>query len=128
VGVDTLASFSVGATCTGCIPAYQWFMFAPGSSTSTALTNVAVSSGALNGATVSGATTSSLTLENVPAGATNSIFYVVVTSTSDGTTQISGTNPLTSSTAGLFVGALGTIGNAEPGMGLCNASSGPNWC
>jgi hypothetical protein len=127
VGVDTLASFSVGATCTGCIPAYQWFMYAPGSSTATALTNGAVSSGALNGATVSGATTSSLTLGNVPAGATNSIFYVVITSTSDGTTQISGTNPLTSSTAGLFVGALGTIGNTEPGMGLCNASSGTNW-
>ena len=127
VGVDTLASFSVGATCTGCIPAYQWFMHAPGSSTATALTNGPVSSGALNGATVSGATTSSLTLGNVPAGATNSIFYVVVTSTSDGTTQISGTNPLTSSTAGLFVGALGTIGNTEPGMGLCDAPSGTNW-
>ena len=127
VDVDTLASFSVGATCTGCIPAYRWFMYAPGSSTATALTNGPVSNGALNGATVSGATTSSLTLGNVPAGATNAIFYVVVTSTSDGATQISGTNPLTSSTAGLFVGSLGAIGNTAMSKGgLCNSSS-TNW-
>jgi Immunoglobulin domain len=126
VAAGTLASFSVTATCTGCIPAYQWYWYAPGATTATALSNGAVSSGTLSGATVAGATTSSLTLENAPTTATNAIFYVVVTSTSDGTTQISGTNPLTSSTAGLFVGALGTVGNTTAGKGLCNSSSF-NW-
>jgi hypothetical protein len=128
VAANTLASFSVTATCTGCIPAYQWYWYAPGSTTVTALSNGAVSSGALSGATVTGATTSSLTLETVPTTASAAIFYAVVTSTSDGTTQIGGTNPSTSSTAGLFVGSLGTVGNATAGEGLCNnSSSGTNW-
>jgi hypothetical protein len=122
VAANTLASFSTTATCTGCIPAYQWYWYAPGATTATALTNGLVSAGALNGATVSGATSSSLTLQNVPATASAGIFYAVVTSTSDGTTQISGTNPLTSGTAGLFVGSLGTVGNTAPGMGLCNST------
>jgi hypothetical protein len=116
VASGSLASFSVTTTCTGCTAAYQWYWIAPGSTSPTALTNGAVSSGTLNGATVGGATTSSLTLENVPSSASNSIIYVVVTSTSDGTTQISGTNPITSSNAGLFVGSLGTISN------LCSTS------
>jgi hypothetical protein len=111
IAAGSLASFSVTATCTGCIPAYQWYWAAPGATSFTALTNGVVSSGDLNGATVSGATTSSLTLESVPATSTGAVFYVVVTSTSDGTTQISGTNPITSSTAALFVGSLGTISN-----------------
>ena len=126
VAANSLASFSVTATCTGCIPAYQWYWAAPGSTSFTALTNGAISSGTLNGATVSGATTSSLTLESAPTSASGSIFYVVVTSTSDGTTKISGTNPLTSSTAGLFVGSLGAIGNPTAGEGLCNYNS-VNW-
>jgi hypothetical protein len=125
VAANTLASFSTTAACTGCIPAYQWYWYAPGSTTVTALSNEAVSSGTLSGATVEGTTTSSLTLENVPTTASGAVFYVVVTSTSDGTIQISGTNPLTSSTAGLFVGSLGTIGNTTAGDGLCNSSS--NW-
>jgi hypothetical protein len=54
------------------------------------------------------------------------VFYAVVTSTNDGSTQITGTNPLTSNTAGLFVGSLGTVGNTTAGKGLCNSSS-TNW-
>jgi len=126
IPVNSLASFSVTATCTACTPAYQWYWAAPGSTTFNALSNGAVSSGDLNGATVSGSATSSLTLQNVPVTATAAIFYAVVTSTSDGTTQISGTNPLTSSTAGLFVGSLGTIGDPTSGDGLCNYNS-VNW-
>ena len=125
IAVDTLASYSVTASCNGCIPAYQWYWYAPGATTATALTDGAVSSGALNGATVSGSTASSITLQNVPSNASGGIFYLVVTSTSDGSTQIPGTNPLTSNTAGLFVGSLGSIGNPTPGSGLCNSST--NW-
>jgi hypothetical protein len=128
IAANTLASFSVTAECNGCIPAYQWYWFAPGATKATALTNGAVSSGSLSGAIVSGATTSSVTLDHVPATASGSIFYVIITSTSDGSTPISGTNPLTSNTAGLFVGSLGTIGNPLPGEGLCNNSAtGVNW-
>ena len=123
ISADTLASFSVTTSCTGCIAAYQWYWYAPGTTTATALTNGAVSSGVLSGATISGATTSSLTLSNVPTTASAGIFYVKVTSTSDGTTQISDTNPLTSTTAGLFVGSLGTVGNTTANDGLCNSSS-----
>ena len=111
VASGSLASFSVTSTCTGCIPAYQWYWAVPGATSFSALTNGAVSSGTLNGATVGGVTTSSLTLESVPSSASGSVFYVVVTSTSDGTTQISGTNPITSSNAALFVGSLGSISN-----------------
>jgi hypothetical protein len=126
VGANALASFSTTATCTGCIPAYQWYWYAPGSTTVTALSNGALSSGTLSGATVEGATTSSITLENAPTTASGAVFYVIVTSTSNGTTQISGTNSLTSSTAGLFVGSLGAIGNTTAGDGLCNSTSA-NW-
>ncbi|MGC2330019.1 MAG: hypothetical protein WA581_01070 [Candidatus Acidiferrales bacterium] len=126
VSATTLASFSTGATCTGCIPAYQWYWYAPGSTTGVALTDGAVSSGQLSGATLVGSATSSLNIETVPATATGGVFYVVVTSTSDGTTQISGTHPLTSDTAGLFVGSLGAIGNPTAGQGLCNIG-GTNW-
>ena len=125
IPVDTLASFSVTATCTGCIPAYQWYWYAPGATTAIAVTDGAVSSGALNGAAISGSTTSSVTLQNVPSTASGGIFYVVVTSTSDGSTQIPGTNPLTSNTAGLFVGSPGSIGDPTPGSGLCNSAT--NW-
>ena len=122
VATNTLASFSTTATCTGCIPAYQWFWFAPTTIQPVPLSNGA-GTGALAGATVVGATTSSLILENAPATASTGIFYVVVTSTSDGSTPIAGTNPLTSSTAGLFVGSLGSIGNPTAGDGLCNTTS-----
>ena len=126
VADNTLASFSTTATCTGCNPAYQWYWYAPGTTTAVALTDGAVSSGSLSGATVAGSATSSLTLQNTPSTATGGIFYVVVTSTSDGTV-IAGTNPLTSGTAGLFVGGLGTIGNTSiAGGGLCNSSTA-NW-
>ncbi|MGI4831211.1 MAG: beta strand repeat-containing protein, partial [Janthinobacterium lividum] len=123
VAANTLASFSVTATCTGCTPAYKWYWYAPGSTTATALSNGAVSSGTLSGATVSGATTSSLTLTNAPTTASGAIFYVVITSTSDGTSQNTGTNTLTSSTAGLFVGSLGIVGNGTAGDGLCNSAT-----
>ncbi len=111
IASGSLASFNVTATCTGCIAAYQWYWGAPGSTSFTALTDGAVSSGALNGTTVSGSTTSSLTLESVPTSASGSVFYVVVTSTTDGTTPISGTNPINSSNAAMFVGSLGTVSN-----------------
>ncbi|MGA3092572.1 MAG: immunoglobulin domain-containing protein [Terriglobales bacterium] len=111
VAAGSLASFTVTATCTGCIPAYQWYWSAPGSTSFTALADGAISSGTLNGATVGGATTSSLTLESVPSSASGSIFYAVVTSTSDGTTQIIGTNPISSNNAAMFVGSLGSINN-----------------
>jgi hypothetical protein len=127
VAVGTLASFSTTATCTGCIPAYQWYWFDTGSGAPS--TPVALSDGAgvgdLSGATVAGSNMSSLTLANVPSTATAGVFYVVVTSTSDGSTRIADTNPLTSSNAGLFVGSLGTIGDTTAGMGLCNSVS--NW-
>ncbi len=126
VAANTLASFTVSATCTGCIPGYQWYWYAPGSTGGTALSDGAVSTGALSGASVAGATTSSITLSNVPTSASGAIFYVVVTSTSDGITPVAGTNPLTSSTAGLFVGSLGAVGNPAAGSGLCN-TGGVNW-
>ena len=122
VATNTLASFSTTATCTGCIPAYKWFWFAPTMIQPVPLTDGA-GTGALAGATVVGSATSSLTLENAPATASTGIFYAVVTSTSDGSTQIAGTNPLTTSTAGLFVGSLGSIGNSTPGSGLCNTGT-----
>jgi hypothetical protein len=102
-------SFSVNATCTGCIPSYQWYEIAPGSSTSTPMADGedAVDSAA----TVAGSATSSLTIENAQADETGSVYYVVVTSTSDGSTQIPGTDPLLSQTAALFVGSLGSIGD-----------------
>jgi Immunoglobulin domain len=123
IAVDTLASYSVTASCTGCIPAYQWYWYAPGATTATALTDGAVESGDLNGAIASGSTTSSITLQNVPSTASGGIFYVVVTSTSDGSTQIPGTNPLTSNSAGLFVGSPVSIGNPTAGSGLCNSTT-----
>ncbi len=126
ISATTLASFSTAATCTGCIPAYQWYWYAPGASSPTTLTDGSVSSGALSGATVVGSATSSLNIEDVPATATGGVFYVTVTSTSDGSTQITGTNPLTSNNAGLFVGALGSVGNATAGDGLCNTGT-TNW-
>ena len=54
IPVDTLASYTVTASCDGCVPAYQWYWYAPGATTATAPTDGAVSSGALNGATISG--------------------------------------------------------------------------
>jgi hypothetical protein len=126
VPVGSVASFSVGATCTGCIPEYQWYWFPPNSTTAVPLSDGAVSSGLLTGSTVVGSATSSLSLGTVPVGASAGIFYVVVKSTSDGSTQNTGTNPLTSSTAGLFVGSLGSIGDTTPGEGLCN-TSGELW-
>jgi hypothetical protein len=125
IPVDSLATYSVTASCSGCVPAYQWYWYAPGATTPTALTNGAVASGDLDGATVSGSTTSSVTVQNVPGTASGGIFYAVVTSTSDGSTQIPGTNPLSSNDAGLFVGSLSSIGNPTPGNGLCNSTT--NW-
>jgi hypothetical protein len=62
----------------------------------------------------------------VPTTASASSFYAVATSTIDGTSQIIGTNALSSTTAGLFVGSLGTVGNQITGDGLCN-SLNANW-
>jgi hypothetical protein len=123
IAATTLASFSTAATCTGCIPAYQWYWYAPGSTSGVALADGTVSTGTLSGATLVGSATSSLNIENVPATASGGVFYVVVKSTSNGTTQITGTNALSSSNAGLFVGSLGSIGNQTAGNGLCNTGS-----
>lgn len=116
IAANSVASFSVTVTCNGCIPAYQWYYAAPGSSTFVALGNGGISSGSLNGATVSGATTSNVTVQNVPTSATGSVFYVVVTATSNGVTKSTGTDPLTSTSAGLFVGSLPTVSN------MCSSS------
>ena len=126
VPVNAVATYSVSATCTGCTPAYKWYLANPGSSTFTALADGAVSTGNLTGATISGSATSYVTLQNLPATASGSILYVLVTSTSDGSTQIVGTNPVMSNTAGLFVGSLTTVGNPAAGKGLCNYNS-VNW-
>ena len=120
IAANSLATFTVTANCSECTPSYAWYYFAPGSTSATLLSNGSVSSGKLNGATISGATTGTLTLSNVPSTASASEYYAVVTATSDGSTQITGTNPVTSSKAGLFVGSLGTIGASGSGKGLCN--------
>ena len=124
--VNSLANFNVSATCIGCTPAYRWYLANPGTATFTALSDGAVSSGVLSGATIAGSVTSTVTLQNLPATASGAILYATVTSTSDGTTQIAGTNPVLSNTAGLFVGPLTTIGNPTAGQGLCNYNS-VNW-
>ena len=125
VSPGTLASFSAAATCTGCTPAYQWYWIAPGSSSAVALTDGSISSGALSGATIVGSTSSSLNIEDVPSTATGGVFYVTVISTSDGSTQISGTHPITSNSAALFVGSPVVVGNPTAGQGLCNSTT--NW-
>ena len=123
VSEDTEADFSVTATCNGCTPAYQWYWYAPGSSTATALSDGAMTSGTLSGAVVAGSNTAALSIQNTPGTAAGSVFYVVVTSTSDGSTQISGTHAITSNQAGLFVGSTSTVGNGSNGGGLCNGTS-----
>ncbi|MGH9736926.1 MAG: hypothetical protein ACRD8A_20340 [Candidatus Acidiferrales bacterium] len=125
VSPGTLASFSAAATCSGCTPAYQWYWVAPGSSSAVALTDGSVSSGALSGATIVGSTSSSVNIEDVPSTASGGVFYVTVISTSDGSTQITGTHPITSNSAALFVGAPVIVGNPTAGHGLCNSST--NW-
>jgi hypothetical protein len=126
VAANGLATFNVSASCTGCTPAYQWYWIPPGSTTAQPLSDGAVSSGALSGATVSGSMTSGLNIQNAPTSAAGSIFYVVITSTSNGSTPIPGTDPLTSIDAGLFVGPLASVGNATADQGLCNSST-TNW-
>lgn len=128
VAVNSLATFSVTATCINCTAAYKWYLYSPKSTTPTLLSDGAVSSGALNGATISGSSKSTLTINSVPSTASGSVLYAVVTSTSDGTTLNAGTNPVSTNTAGLFVGSLGTVGAASAGHGLCNDSvSSVNW-
>jgi phage terminase large subunit-like protein len=111
IAANTVASFSVTVNCNGCIPTYQWYYSAPGATSNSALSNGAISTGTLNGAIVSGATTSNVTLQNVPTSASGSVFYVVITSTSNGVTQNTGTDTLYSNSAGLFVGSLPTVSN-----------------
>lgn len=123
IAANSEASFSVTVTCNGCIPTYQWYYFAPGATSNSALSNGGISSGSLNGATVSGATTSNVSIQNVPTSASGSVFYVVITSTSDGVTQNAGTDPLYSTTAGLFVGSLPTVSNMCSGSWILNGSN-----
>jgi hypothetical protein len=130
ISANTEADFSVTATCTGCIPAYQWYWYAPGKSSATKLTDGAVtnSSSTLLGAVMTGSATASLSIQNTPTTASGGVFYVVVTSTSDGSNQISGTHAITSNQAALFVDDSGTVGNDPAGGGLCNNSSnGTKW-
>jgi len=128
----SMATYSVKAKCTGCTPAYAWYIYAPGSSTPQLLSDSTVSSGnaldaVLDGATISGSQSDSLVVSNVPASANNAVVYAVVTAT-DGSTQISGLHPVVSKSAALAVGNLGTIGNTTSSMGLCNdASASVNW-
>jgi len=123
ISANTEADFSVTATCTGCTPAYQWYWYAPGNSSAVKLTDGSVSSGDLSGSVVAGATTDSLSIQNTPTTASGGVFYVVVISTSNGSTQISGTNAITSNQAALFVGDSVTVGNGSDDGGLCNSSS-----
>ncbi len=121
---NTTAKFDVSATCRTCALAYQWYYYAPGSSTATALSD----GPAPDGARISGSTTSALTIDDTPVAATGSSVFVVVRSTIDGITQIAGTNMVTSDTAGLFVDPLPGVGNPVSGLGLCNeVSNGTNW-
>ena len=117
------AAFSVTASCTSCTAAYQWYWMAPGSSTATALSDTSSSSDSyLSGASISGSTSSSVTISSTPVTASGGVFYVVITST-DGSAQISGTEPLTSSKASLFVNSVGSVGSSTAGQGLCNSGS-----
>jgi hypothetical protein len=130
ISANTEADFNVTATCTGCTPAYQWYWYAPGKSIATKLTDgtVTSSSSTLSGAVVAGATTASLSIQNTPTTSSGGVFYVVVTSTSNGSTQISGTHAITSNQAALFIDDSGTVGNGPGGGGLCNSSSiGTKW-
>ena len=124
ISADSLAAFSVTATCTDCTPAYQWYWIPPASTTAVALTDSSSSTQTdLTGADISGSTTSSVTINNTPTAASGGDLYVVVTSTDGDGNQISGTEPLTSSKAALFVGSLGTVGNTTSGDGLCNSTT-----
>jgi len=97
------ATFSVTATSN--LPlTYQWYRAAPGSASF---------------APIHGATGSSYTELSAPTSDSGSVFYVVV---SNGVTT-----PVTSTTAGLFVGALSSIGNlcsAWQSLGNATALSG----
>jgi len=87
--VDVGASATYQVTATSSLPlTYQWYVAAPGSSTFTSIT---------------GATSSTYTVDSASAADSGSVFYVVV---SNGTTS-----SLTSSSAGLFVGALQAVAN-----------------
>jgi len=92
--VDVGGSATYQVTATSSLPlTYQWYEAAPGSSTFTAIT---------------GATTSSYTVGSAASTDNGDVFYVVV---SNGVTS-----PVTSSSAGLFVGPLAGVPN------LCNSS------
>lgn len=92
VDVGSSATFQV--TAASALPlTYQWYEADPGSSTFTA---------------ISGATSSTYTVAQATTAESGSVFYVVV---SNGTTS-----SVTSSSAGLFVGALGGISD------LCDSS------
>jgi hypothetical protein len=94
VDVGAPATFQV--TAVSSLPlTYQWWEAAPGSSTFTA---------------ISGATSSTYTVDPTAANQSGSVFYVVV---SNG----GATAPVTSSSAGLFVGPLASVPD------LCNT----NW-
>ena len=93
--VDVGASATYQVTATSSLPlTYQWYVAAPGSSTFTA---------------IAGATSSTYAVDSATTAQNGSVYYVVV---SNGVTS-----SVTSSSAGLFVGPLGSVPD------LCNA----NW-
>jgi hypothetical protein len=95
------ATFQISATSAAPSLTYQWYEALPGSSTFTA---------------ISGATSASYTVASATTGETGSVFRVVV-----GNQGL--TNPVTSSTAALFVGVLSGINNLCTGGGWVKEGS-----
>ena len=95
------ATFQITATSAAPSLTYQWYEAPPGSSTFTA---------------ISGATSASYTIASTTTAQTGSVFRVVV-----GNQGL--TNPVTSSTAALFVGALSGINNFCTGGGWTKEGS-----
>jgi hypothetical protein len=95
------ATFQISATSAAPSLTYQWYEAPPGSSTFTA---------------ISGATSASYTVASATTGETGSVFRVVV-----GNQGL--TNPVTSSTAALFVGVLSGINNFCTGSGWVKEGS-----
>ena len=95
------ATFQITATSAAPSLTYQWYEAPPGSSAFTA---------------ISGATSASYTIASTTTAQTGSVFRVVV-----GNGGL--TNPVTSSTAGLFVGALSGVNNFCTGGGWVKEGS-----
>jgi hypothetical protein len=95
VGVGDTAVFHVTATTTSpSTLSYKWYVTTLGSTTAVQVSN---------GGGVTGATTATLEIANAQSSSTGSVYYAVVSSSD------SAASPITSQTAGLFVGSLGNV-------------------